>query len=561
MGGYTYYYYTIRKNEALEQIAALKKEAVVVPTPPEPERFRHPYDSSSTLFRWFFSFRRVCYLLYLFIPLSFVGFLVYATGVQEGLLRRYFVRLMVSTLQSAGCTFQKMGQFLSMRPDMVPPDFVEALATLRDGVRPHTLAETEQILRDAFGCELEDIFEEFDPKPVASGTVAQVYRAKLNAKYAKTAHIYDKYGNSVVNVAVKVRHPCVLDETWLDIPLLYSIYKKIPGLAGLTMPFSEDDFIYNIQKQINFEWEAHSLCLFARNFKEELKRGVGYTFPAVSPTLLTQSVLVESWAPGKPISVILDHSFGAKTSEVNGMLGVKIAKLKKKFTDHEAAKKKELAEQLYDMTIKMFLRDNLIHSDLHAGNIVFDVDSGTCTVLDAGLTCALAPEVKQPFAQFVRALCNGDAEMLFEKILQFEVSEKGSKDPGPIKHDNIEEIRRDVHRAVGAWVDPKALVHSAPDGGPISLGDLIGELLFSLTKHHVILRGDVALCILAMAVSEGLIRSLDPEVDVVSKAFAYMVKYPELFEEYPIDPGFVLPTLPNLPKLTVPSLGGTTENQ
>jgi len=70
-------------------------------------------------------------------------------------------------------------------------------------------------------------------------------------------------------------------------------------------------------------------------------------------------------------------------------------------------KKKRLAFTMFDMFLKMFLRDNLIHGDLHAGNVLFDTAHSACTVLDAGLTVSLDKDMQAGFGKFLLAICSG----------------------------------------------------------------------------------------------------------------------------------------------------------
>merc|ERR1711879_293236 len=65
----------------------------------------------------------------------------------------------------------------------------------------------------------------------------------------------------------------------------------------------------------------------------------------------------------------------------------------------------------------------------------------------------------------------------------------------------------------------------APDGGPISIGDLMGGILFEMTYHGLSLRGDVAGQMITFSISEGLIRQLDPSFDVVGTAKPYLARY------------------------------------
>ena len=66
----------------------------------------------------------------------------------------------------------------------------------------------------------------------------------------------------------------------------------------------------------------------------------------------------------------------------------------------------------------------------------------------------------------------------------------------------------------------------APDGGPVMLGDLVGEILFTIQRHRLHLRGDIASTIVTMSLVEGLVKQLDPDFDVVNSALPYFLKYP-----------------------------------
>jgi hypothetical protein len=74
----------------------------------------------------------------------------------------------------AGCCFMKLGQWISMRPDMFPADVVRAMARLRSGVPPHPFEATREAIRESFGKDIDEMFEHFENEAIASGTVAQV---------------------------------------------------------------------------------------------------------------------------------------------------------------------------------------------------------------------------------------------------------------------------------------------------------------------------------------------------------------------------------------------------
>ena len=344
----------IRVPPSLVSVVRLEKPKV---------EFSHPYDKKPWWWQYWFMTKRLAYLTLLWIPCGTMAIVSYLTGDLN--IRKRYLRLMVRTLEWAGCSFQKFGQWLSMRPDILTSDVIDVLSELRDNTDPHDMKHNREMFRLSFGCELEDIFEEFDPKPIASASVGQVHRARLRAKYAMEG--------GIVDVAVKVRHPRVLDETWIDTWMIFAFMDNSGGL--LTIPFSQKDFTMMLQKQFDFEWEAYNMSKFAENFSAETGNSI-LRFPSVSGDLLSPSVLVESWGKGKSVDSLFT-SVGADWKVVKTAA--------ENMSKDMAKKKKQLAEVIFDMNMKMFLRDNFIHGDLHAGNLLYDNTTDTITVLDAGL--------------------------------------------------------------------------------------------------------------------------------------------------------------------------------
>ena len=82
-------------------------------------------------------------------------------------------------LEELGPTFAKLGQILSTRPDLLPPEFIEELATLQDRVPPLTEQEVVAVMEQELGVPWEDVFESIVAEPMAAGTIAQVHKATL----------------------------------------------------------------------------------------------------------------------------------------------------------------------------------------------------------------------------------------------------------------------------------------------------------------------------------------------------------------------------------------------
>src|SRR5439155_15164947 len=110
-----------------------------------------------------------------------------------------------AALEQLGPTFAKLGQILSTRPDLLPPEFITELATLQERVKPLTEAEVVGVMERELQVPWEDVFERIEPEPMAAGTIAQVHRAVLAG------------GERVV---VKVQRPNAEPEILQDLGLL-----------------------------------------------------------------------------------------------------------------------------------------------------------------------------------------------------------------------------------------------------------------------------------------------------------------------------------------------------
>ena len=114
----------------------------------------------------------------------------------------------------------------------------------------------------------------------------------------------------------------------------------------------------------------------------------------------------------------------------------------------------------------------------------------------------------------------GDVDGIMNKLIEFNDSKKKV---------DISSFRSAVEKQVDMWVGERSNIPltapKAPDGGPISIGDLMGGILFQMQRHGLALRGDVASTLLTISISEGLIRQLDPNFDMCRGAMKYFITY------------------------------------
>jgi predicted unusual protein kinase regulating ubiquinone biosynthesis (AarF/ABC1/UbiB family) len=235
---------------------------------------------------------RGLYLAALFCPavLSAPCLAMLGWGGPQG--RAQWVELVRWTLERAGPAFIKWGQWAATRPDLFPPDVCESLARLQSGAPEHPPEQTVAAVERAFGRPLEELFDSFEPRPVASGSIAQVHRATLSARAAEACGVPPG-----TVVAVKVRHPRAPELMARDFELMRRAARlsaKLPGLSDLRLDESVRQFGLPLREQLDLSVEAASLARFAHNFR----RWRRVRFPAPHYPLVSPEVLVESFEEG-----------------------------------------------------------------------------------------------------------------------------------------------------------------------------------------------------------------------------------------------------------------------
>src|ERR671911_2382135 len=168
---------------------------------------------------------------------------------QEGAVgRRRQAKRLRSSLEELGPTFAKLGQILSTRPDLMPHEFIEELATLQDNVPPLTEEQVVRVMEQELGVPWEDVFETIDPQPLAAGTIAQVHRATL-ADHTRAV--------------VKVQRPDAKEQIEQDLALLEVFAEKVadrPGLKQVVdMQAVFEHLSESLHRELDFRREAENI--------------------------------------------------------------------------------------------------------------------------------------------------------------------------------------------------------------------------------------------------------------------------------------------------------------
>jgi predicted unusual protein kinase regulating ubiquinone biosynthesis (AarF/ABC1/UbiB family) len=159
--------------------------------------------------------------------------------------------LFVGAVERAGVVWIKAFQYLSHRRDVIGPAMAEAFTHLREHAPQHSFEETKRNFKLSYGKEISEIFSSFDPEPIASGSVSQVYKAVYRGK----------------KVAVKVRHPEVDKYIQRDVNILFGISRFLSLFSKtFEIPVGESSLKKTLVDQIDFNIEKENLATFNRHF-------------------------------------------------------------------------------------------------------------------------------------------------------------------------------------------------------------------------------------------------------------------------------------------------------
>ncbi|KAL5460579.1 hypothetical protein EMCRGX_G034033 [Ephydatia muelleri] len=434
-------------------------------------------------------FGRLLFLTALFFPAGVIAAL--ATFLDNHFLYDLAWKYTLGAVQVAGPAFIKLAQWASTRRDLFSAECCSVLSKLLTSCDPHEWSETAKILERNLGHDWTETFVFTDHEPIGSGCVAQVYKGYLNldslviarnpevATIAKMKPTYVVLGKRCVPVAIKVLHPGMVGAMERDICLMRSVASwadyLYPNFHWICLIECVDEFSKSMQKQLDMRIEGSNLHRF-QQLLWQYKSKVCFPTPLLSCS--TKEVLVETFEEGKHISAFMTNPGGAL--------------------------QKDLAKIGVEVLLDMLFIHNFVHGDLHPGNIlvqdeVGDKASPKLVLLDCGIT---------------NSLTKADLEN-FKKTFLYIVQNQGDKvaDLFTAKC-SCEDI--DAYRKEMAVLVDDALgnlnLHQT------QIGLLFSKLFDLMIQYKVRLDPAYSSVMIAVMVVEGLGRSLDPSLDILSIA-------------------------------------------
>jgi ubiquinone biosynthesis protein len=379
--------------------------------------------------------------------------------------RRRQAKRLRSSLEELGPTFAKIGQILSTRPDLMPPEFIEELATLQDNVPPLTEEQVVRVMEQELGVPWEDVFETIDPRPLAAGTIAQVHRATL-ADHTKAV--------------VKVQRPDAKEQIEQDLALLEVFAEKVaerPGLKQVVdMEAVFEHLSESLHRELDFRREAENIERMGSVIGDFSRLRV----PVVHAEYSTSRLLVMQDIGGGPAA-----------------------------SAPEGPARKDAARQLLESFYKQILVDGFFHADPHPGNLMWQPEEETLYFLDLGMIGEVGPDLREHMMLLLMAFWQQDVGFLTDVTLML---------TGAINRTDLD---------VEAFQEELGALMARNRGvsiKEIQLGPVLQEMTEIALRHDVALPASLTLTAKALAQMQLAAATLDPDVDPFDVAGKFLMR-------------------------------------
>jgi ubiquinone biosynthesis protein len=367
-------------------------------------------------------------------------------------------------LEELGPSFIKLGQLMSTRADLFPPEYIEEFKKLQDSVPPVPFQEVKAVIERETRRPLPEIFEDFQEKSLAAASVGQVHLAKLR---------------SGEKVAVKIIRPGIDRRIQEDLRLMYFLAEKaeksfemgrVVGAVNLVKEFER-----NITRELDMLIEAGSIDKFAKNFEniDEIY------IPKVYWDCTTRSVLVMEHIDGMKMDQVEDiRSRGIDPKEV-AMIGLR-----------------SFSRQLMEF--------GFFHADPHPGNTIVMYD-GRVSLVDFGITGYLDEELMRQIANLFLGYAEHDYDMVMDAL----------KEAGLLNEDMDLKLFRNDLKDMSESFYGRSLQH-------ISVKDVYDQLMDLVLKFHIRLPRNLLLLLKTFIQTEALGKILGSDASIleVTKPFA-----------------------------------------
>lgn len=362
------------------------------------------------------------------------------------------------TLEELGGGFVKLGQILSLRPDLIPKEYCDEFRKLQDQVEPFPWIEAKAIITSELKKNNKS-FAYINPKPIAAASIGQVHEAVLGDN---------------TKVIVKIQRPGIKEIMDSDISLLYhlaSLFEKHFGKEIFDAKEVVKEFEEYTKKELDYVLEAKNAERFLANFEKSKE----VVIPKVYWQYTTSKILT------------LEYIYGTKTEEI----------IKYKKTGYD---KKKLAQIVANAVYKQIFIDGYFHADPHPGNVLI-INESKIGLLDFGIVGEIDDDLRGKITDFFIGLIEGNLDKITDAMLGFGAIEN---------EDNSENLKRDMK-------DNFSMYHNTTID-KINMADVFTKIIKVSRDNHVKIPTNFVLLGKSFVTLQGFAVALDPEFNLVGSS-------------------------------------------
>jgi len=371
------------------------------------------------------------------------------------------------TFEELGTTFIKLGQTLSTRADLLPPEYIVELSKLQDHVPEVAYADIEATIQHEFNREPSDLFQSFDAKPRAAGSVAQVHSAVLPD------------GTAVV---VKVRRPGIEQLVEQDLNILGQVARllstKVEAAKNLDLEGLVDEFAFTLRNELDFSREGQNAERIAAQFADD-------------PSLHVPTIF---WDYSAHTVLTMEDIHGIKIDDLAAL-------------DAAGMDRHELAKNCAHIALVQVLDNGFFHADPHPGNFFVRPDA-SIALIDYGMVGRIGDRLRASLLRLALAVSRKNADRIIDELLALGAAQSNVDRPA---------LTRDVENMIARY-----------DGlpiGQISMGQIMREVTSAAQHHGLKLPSDIVVLARVIAMDEGMGAKLDPDFNLLEYGRPYFESF------------------------------------
>jgi len=369
--------------------------------------------------------------------------------------------------EELGPTFVKLGQILSARPDLIPPQYVKEFSKLQDNVEEVSESDIREQFIKEIGKRPEELFPYFNYRPLASASIGQVHEAVLST------------GEKVV---VKVQRPCLTQFIEGDIRILKSLAGIIQNRTVIGRVCNVDEIIDVFERQIHRELDYYTEALNTEAFYRYFLCDEKIIVPRVFSEYITKEILTMEYVKGIRVEEFEQH-------------------------DYSYEERARYAENMLHAVFRPLFERGMFHGDPHPGNILFQ-DGYSIVLIDFGIVGRFDQSHRRRVAELIVALSERDVPAVMNIILETGIATRKIH-----QQYFFEDVFEIVEKANGVT------------SGGMALGELINGMITISIDHGIKMPDSLFILGKTVMICENMARKICPELDIAEVIKPLAIEY------------------------------------